>query len=190
MSTRGGYGFTLNNKDVIVYTGGGAELEGLGETVLQFLRATDIAKIKKQVLGLKEVSQGNMVTDDDVNVIRTKTGIVVGPQYGHPVTTWFHLLYPGRTDPKYILDAGKYIDGSWIIGSVDLEFYYHVDFDKGVLEVYHGYRRPNTTKGRFEAPEWTTRASARYENLPTLLVTYPLDNLPANMVSTENALYS
>jgi hypothetical protein len=165
-------------------------MEGLGEQVLQFLRNTDITTIKQQILGLQEVSQGNMVTDDDVSVIRTTTGIVSEPQYGHPVTTWFHLLYPGRNDPKYNLDAGKYIDGSWIIGSVDLEFYYHVDFDKGVLEVYHGYWRPNTTKSRFGVPEWAARASCRYENLPTLLVTYPLDNLPENMMTTEDALYS
>lgn len=184
MSTRGGYGFIVDNQETIIYTGSGANLDSLGQEVLRFLKDSDVSNLRKRVLSLSEVESKEAVTEQDIDRIQANTGVSAYTRHQGNIDNWYHLLYPGQNNPEHILEAGVYIDGSWIIGSIDLEFFYLIDFDRNTLEVYHGYRRENPDNGRFSG-----RKVESGGRLPTLLATYPLETLPNSLYELEEKLY-
>lgn len=183
MSTRGGYGFVLNGKETIIYTGSGADLDGLGSQILEFLKTSEVENLNKQVLRLSKVEPKGAVTTEDIDRVQTDTGVQVYTRHHDNIETWNHLLYPGQNDPQYLLDAGFFIDGSWIIGSIDLEFFYMIDLDNNKLEIYHGYRRDTPDNARFAGQEVIDG------RLPVLLASYSLDALPHSLSGLEEKLY-
>lgn len=185
MSTRGGYGFVIDNKETIVYTGNGADFTGLGHAVLQFLRKTTPDNIRKQVEALQEMGTNVPVTDEDIQEVQRLTGIKPTFRYDMKIDSWYHLLYLAQNDPQFLLDSGYFVDGSWIIGSVDLEFFYLINLDTNSLEIYHGYRRSNPDHGRFEGRVIEANS---FDKLPVLFRTYSLDELPEDFLNLDEEL--
>lgn len=184
MSIRGGYGFVVDNKETIVYTGSGADFTGLGHAVLQFLKSTTPERIKEQVLQLQEMDIDTPVTDEDIATVEQLTGVKPQSRYDIKIDNWYHLLYLAQNDPQFLLDAGYFINGSWIINSVELEFFYLINLDTQTLEIYHGYNRANPDRGYFD----DLSNNEENESLPTLFRTYPLGNLPEDFLNLDEEL--
>lgn len=188
MSIRGGYGFVLNNKETIIYTGNGADLTSLGDALIEWLKSIDFEKVKPLIKNLQEVNRDDAVSAEDIALIAGKTGVTPEARYGNEITTWNDLLYFGQYSPEFLLEAGYFIDGSWITNSVDLEYFYMIDFDKNRLEIYHGYPHQGAIQGRFGKGTILT-GNERGDKPPTLLAMYPLDNLPVNLNWLEENQY-
>lgn len=189
MSTRGGYGFILDGKEIIVYTGGGAELTGLGFSVLDFLHSADWETLKIQLNQLQEVNSENMVSKEDIQEAEAVTSITPYTRHNRPIERWDDLLYPAQHDIPYLLDFGKYIDGAWIIDSVDLEFFYLINLDTHQFQVYHGYKREYPDNGYFTGRVFTSGRMGD-GRLPVLLATFSLDKLPNELWHLEDVLWS
>jgi hypothetical protein len=188
MSTRGGYGFILDSKEIIVYTGGGAELTGLGSSVLEFLHGADWGTLKIQLSQLKEADSEDMVSEQDIQEAEAVTSTIPYTKHNRPVERWEDLLYPAQHDISYLLDFGRYIDGSWVIDSVDLEFFYLINLDTQSFQVYHGYRRDNPDNGYFTGRIPPSRWAGD-GRLPVLLATFSLDELPNELWHLEDVLW-
>lgn len=189
MSTRGGYGFVLDGKETIVYTGGGAELTGLGFSVLDFLHSADWETLKIQLNQLQEVDSDVEISEEDFKEAEAVTGTTPYAKYNTPIKTWYELLYPAQHDIPYLLDFGRYIDGSWLIDSVDLEFFYLINLDTHQFQVYHGYKRENPDNGYFTGRVFTSERMGT-KRLPVLLGTFSLDALPNELWHLEDAIWS
>lgn len=188
MSTRGGYGFVVDGKEIIVYTGNGADLTSLGDILTDWLKKVSFQNVKSQIENLQEVNRDDYVSAEDIALVAGKTGVTPESRYRNEITTWNDLLYFGQCSPEFLLESGHYIDGSWIINSVDLEYFYMIDFDKNRLEIYHGYSHQGEIQGRFGNGIVLT-GKERGEHPPTLLAMYPLDNLPDNLNWLEENQY-
>lgn len=185
MSTRGGYGFIVNNNETIIYTGNGADFTGLGYAVLQLLKTSTPDIIREQVTRLQEMGTDTPVTEEDIQEIQRLTGIKPISRYDMKIDSWYHLLYLAQNDPQFLLDAGYFVDGSWIVTSVDLEFLYIINLDVNTLEIYHGYKRPDADHGRFADREINADMGKR----PTLFRTYSLDALPEDFLNLDDEIF-
>lgn len=188
MSTRGGYGFVIDGKETIVYTGSGTEIDGLGNQIVQWLKTVSFERIKQSLANLQEVKASESVTPEDIFLITQNVGTIPRPRYGKEIETWKELLYLGENDPKFLLDSGYFVDGSWIISSPDLEYFYMIDLDKKRLEIYHGATRDGGRSGRFGKISMPDK-NANNGHHPVLFAMYPLENLPQNLDWLEENKY-
>jgi hypothetical protein len=188
MSTRGGYGFVLNGKETIVYTGNGTDLEGLGNLLIEWLKEADLAKTSALLTSLEPKDGFSDVSPEDINAVANRTGVTPISRYGKEINSWNDLMYLGQFDPDFLLSSGYFIDGSWILSSCDLEYFYLNDLDKNRLEIYHGYSHAGEVKGRFGKGIVLTGTETDQQP-PTLLAMYSLDALPENLNYLEENQY-
>lgn len=186
MSTRGGYGFVINGKETIIYTGGASELDGLGNTLVQWLKTTNVEALKHAIENLAEVQASDPVNQTDISQITRQTGITPRNRFGSAITTWNDLLYLAQNDPDFLIDSGYFLDGSWIINSPDMEYLYLVNLDEQLLEIYHGFQPAHEAKGRFRQGKNSLDSEA---GKPNLLAMYPLNNLPRDLNWLEENKY-
>lgn len=181
MSTRGGYGFVLNGQEKIIYVGNGAEFGCLGETVLNWLRIVTAGPTTNQSTVLEQIA--NLAPVADITAMCSVDGL---QNYD-----WHSIMRQVSYNPGMVLDMGNYIDSAWLIGNVDCEYLYIVDFDKGIFEIYYDTNMAAKlpASGRFNArteANGTTREDAAYINM---IVSFPFHALPESIGNFTEDIY-
>lgn len=198
MSTRGGYCFVIDGKEIIVFTGNNAGFESLGETVLGWIKdfrdksASGQAKIKTQIASLEEVTPSAPVPDEELRGLLQEYPFIRPLSISHEYD-WYSIMRHLANNPQAVLDMGCYIDGSWLIDSVDCEYLYIVDFDEEVFEIYYdtALAQSLSTSGRFNERAYqmdaeVNRDEAQYINL---LCAHPFDELPDTIRNLQDDIY-
>lgn len=198
MSIRGGYCFVIDGKEIIVYTGNGANFGHLGEIVLSWLKdfhkksAAEKARFKSEIAGLTEVYPSTLVPEEDLREILQEHSFI-RPLSINDDYDWYSVMRHLANDPQKVIDLGSYIDGSWMIDSVDCEYLYIIDFDEEVFEVYYDTAMAShlQASGRFnerayQAEDEVTREEAQYINL---LCSYTFEELPERIDNLQDDIY-
>jgi hypothetical protein len=197
MSTRGGYGFVLNGQEKIIYVGNGAEFGGLGDTVLNWLRIVTAGQANNQTVILEQIANLKAVETPST----TPEGIETASLPQTPATRaagvlqkedWRAIMQQISYNPQSVLDIGYYLDAAWLIESVDCEYLYMVDFDKGVFEIYYDTHmaRDLPASGRFNNRAETTSASTREDAAYiNMIASFPFHALPKSIGHFEEDIY-
>lgn len=175
MGTRGFLGFVVDGTEKIAYNHWDSYPDGLGLTVLAWLRETDLEALPERVRALEVVS--DEVPPDDLQVAKLQRAGFVNTDVGgrSERVTWYQALRETQGNPEATLAAGFVEDAHLFpLDSLFCEWGYLVDLDAGVLEVYKGFTRGEATEGRW--------AGQREEGSDYAAVTrvksWPLTELP------------
>lgn len=181
MGTRGFVGFVADGTEKIGYNHSDSYPDGLGLTVLAWLRNIDGGAAADAAIRLKVVGRDDEPTDEDIERLKPYANFGVGERTERP--SWYQLLRETQGQPELILEAGAIEDASQFpMDSLFAEWGYVVDFDANNFEVYRGFQRSAHELGRF-ASRSTGRVAAIDTYYPVALVaTWPLDALPTDEV--------
>ena len=198
MSTRGGYCFVLDGKETIVYTGNHAEFSILGDIMLEWVKdftsknPAQQNAIKENISGLVETSPAALVPEDILREVLHKHPFIL-PVSISKEYDWSSVMRYLANSPEELLNLGHYIDGSWLIDSVDCEYLYVIDFDNDMFEVYYNTVMASglPASGRFNeraypAETEVNRREAQYINM---LASYSFDALPDSVAGLNEDIY-
>lgn len=149
MSTRGFVGFVVDGTEKIAYNHSDSYPEGLGKDVLSWLRlGFDIEFLRIAARTLRVVTDETPITDEDILRLRPFTDRNVGERKERP--DWYQLLRHTQGKPGEMLRAGVIQNAAeFPLSSLFAEWGYLVDLDAGTLEVYRGFQKSSSIKGRF-----------------------------------------
>lgn len=186
MGTRGFIGFVAGGVEKIGYNHSDSYPDGLGLTVLAWLRNVDGGAAADAAARLKVVAHDDEPSDEDIERLKAYADFGVGGHSERP--TWYQLLRETQGQPELVLEAGAIEDASQFpMDSLFAEWGYLVDFDTNAFEVYRGFQRAAHELGRF-ASRGTGRAAAIDTYYPVALVaSWPLDSLPTDEVFVATA---
>lgn len=188
MGTRGIVGFRIDGVDKLTYNHHDSYPEGLGETVVGFIRSVNDIKgfmnwdeVKDAARNLKGVSAKDTPTAEEVEKLKEYANLNVGNQN---INDWYCLLRETQGDLEAILKSGYYVDQNmFILDSLFCEYGYIINLDDEVLEFYVGFQKAPHTKGRYGS-ETIDDGDGYY---PCALVrTFPLANIPENWQELMN----
>lgn len=149
MSTRGFISFVVNGETKTAYNHSDSYPDGLGTTVLGWLRKAHEGGARRMAGNLRVVDPNTKPTDEDIE--RLTAYAHVGVSTGR-LDDWYVLLRGTQGNPAAMLDAGVIEDaGEFPRDSTFAEYGYVVDFDARVFEMYKGFQREAHTAGRFAA---------------------------------------
>lgn len=170
MSTRGLFGFVIDNEVKAVYNHFDSYPEGLGQDLVNFLQGTDLSTLPLRARGLQPVPD-RTPTPEEVARLRPFTDLTVS---GRSAEDWYCLLRKTQGDVEALLAAGIYEDsGDFALDSLFCEWGYLINLDDSLFEVYKGFQRKAHTQGRF------AKENDRKGYYPIALIkTFPLDDIP------------
>lgn len=136
MGTRGYLGFKVNGVFKMAYNHYDSYPEGLGVSVMKFVKETPIAKMREVASGIILVNRDMTPTEDQIKECEKWTDLTVD---NRSTSNWYCLLRGAQGDLsaytdglKYMLDAGE--------SYLDEEYAYIVDLDAEVVKFYDGKR--------------------------------------------------
>lgn len=190
MGTRGVTGFVIDGVEKIGYQQYDSYPDGVGEQVLQFLRALSPAEVD----AMKDAAR-------ELRLVTPKVGPTPEQQealsrFWDPRVSsgerneWYSLLRDTQGRPDLILEAGFVEDhASFVSDSVFCEWGYIIDLDAEVLEIYKGFQDAPHTLGRFadRVVEEEHRSNQYYPI--ALVASYPLSDLPESFLQLERSFY-
>lgn len=174
MSTRGAYGFRLNNKDYVSYNHCDSYPSCLGEEILKQAKKllTDgIDKLKKSITGIRLVN-------DDGKSKPSKTDIQNLKQYanlsvGLKNNDWYCLTRGLQGNLINNVKSGYMVDSShFLINSLFCEWAYIINLDERVFEIFRGFILKKGA-GRYDS----IRSDDKDHYGVKLIVTFPLDKI-------------
>lgn len=179
MSTRGAYGFRLENKDYIAYNHSDSYPSGLGEDILKQVKKLARNKsLKDKVRALKLVSEDSKPNEEDIDKLRQYSNTDVG---GQSLTDWYCLLRNIQGNLGAHLEAGYIVNSCGFLGdSLFCEWAYIVNLDTGKLEIYKGFNKNPEARGRYAA----IKKDSEYCGV-RLVKTFALDSLPDSLDSIK-----
>jgi hypothetical protein len=199
MGTRGFLGFVLQDKEYITYNHYDSYPSGLGDSVLQWLRA----EVENGQAGLDSIRQRvaalQLITNEDAEPTPEEAARLA--EYADlSVSTgedWYSLLRNTQGDPEAILTSGYMIDGhSFPLDSLFCEWGYLVDLDRASFDVYRGFQNSPATAGRWAGKDTEDEHGAtRAVGVPDyyavqLIKSYPLADLPEDLSVVESEVYA
>ena len=148
MGTRGAYGFRLNGKDKVTYNHFDSYMDGLGRAVLNFIRGTATKELRQIAKRIKLVSKDKPATMKQVEDCIEMSDTTVN---NGKLTDWYVLLRKAQGNPNVYKDGLKYmINGAkFLADSLFCEWAYIINLDKEVLEIYVGFNKDPSAKGRY-----------------------------------------
>ena len=182
MGTRGAYGFYKDGQNKLTYNHFDSYPEGLGNTVVDFCRATSrkemddifdrIILVHDTNLAVHKPTQEQIEECERYFDNRVSTG---------QKTEWYALLREaqGNLDAykhglRYMIDNERFMQDSLFC-----EWAYVINLTDGLLEVYRGFQK-TPQNNRYLMP-FCFEEDDDYFNV-ALLVAYPLDGIPDNWV--------
>ena len=172
MGTRGTYGFRINGKDKLAYNHWDSYQEGLGNTMLEFLRSMSGDDLRVAAKGLQLIDEDKPPTAAQIKQCKKAGTVNLGVSEGKE-TDWYCLLREAQGDLSALLKVGFMADsGKFIEDGLFCEWSYIINLDTNRLEVYKGGSK--------------IRPVSRYTGTPdhhgywgaTLVDAIPLDQLP------------
>jgi hypothetical protein len=140
MGTRGLYAFRYKNRYYSVYVHSDAYLEGLGMTLLKWLRSLE----EKDWSFMKTYFEYHDKIEDDLDIIMMNNDLV-------EVSNWSTLLDSERMQGlKFLTDASYEVRRDEPVKYHDIEYYYEINVETRDLQVkyfvdhteYHEYHGP------------------------------------------------
>lgn len=178
MSTRGAYGFRVDNKDYVSYNHCDSYPECLGEEVLKVTQGLvvkhSIEELKEKVRSIKLVDINGEPTKKEVEQLKQYLNLDVGNQ---KPTDWYCLL---REQQGYLLsnlECGYMLDSSkFLLDSIFCEWAYIINLDDEVLEVYKGFMHKKGD-GRYDSIMMEKMEGFDDSYGVSLVLTYPLSEI-------------
>lgn len=174
MSTRGAFGFRINNKDKITYKHMDSYPDDLGREILDFINISTIEQLSQVAQDIILVDNTQTPSKFQIESCK-KWSILSTSNENNP--DWYCLLRKaqGKLDP-YIQGLNYMMDSSdFLCDSLYCEYAYIIDIDSGFLEVYSGYvQKPYKTMGRY-ADKKSPTATGFYGVV--LVAKYPLKKI-------------
>lgn len=138
MGTRGVWGFRLDEKDKVTYNHWDSYPEGLGNTVMTFVKRTNPAALHAIAKRIILVDEHGKPGPSHIKIYRQFFDSQVGSQ---KLEDWYCLLrgIQGRPEMYWDLKVRHMIDNHLFLGeSLFCEWAYIINLDSGLLEVYEG----------------------------------------------------
>jgi hypothetical protein len=183
MGTRGTWGFVLDGREKLTYNHFDSYPDGLGATLLNWLRDQGLEQLCARVRALELVDESAKPTPEQQERL-----VAMGthnPQVSSGQTEeWYSLLRNCQGDPELTLKSGFMIEGAdFALDSLFCEWAYVIDLDNQKFEVYRGFQTAPHEDGRFatrvDPARAATTASLGETYYPVRkLVDFSLANLP------------
>ena len=150
MSTRGAYGFRVNEQDKVTYNHSDSYLESLGVSVLSFVANESTESMKKTAERIKLVKEDKKPTEAQIKKCESYTNLGVSKR---SVDDWYCLMrnaqgeldiYAGDDGFPYMIDSHDFL-----FDSLSCEWAYIINLDDGVLEIYKGFNSDPNADGRY-----------------------------------------
>jgi hypothetical protein len=175
MGTRGMYGFYKEGETKATYNHFDSYLDGLGNDVAKFVRATPIQELNEIFDRVELVDDEKEPTEEQIKHCEQWSDFNVST--GSP-KDWYCLLRnaQGNLDAykvglKYMSDGSKFIKDSLFC-----EWAYIINLDDNVLEIYKGFqKKPQDNRYKIEESDngyWHC----------ALIKTFPLGDIPENWI--------
>lgn len=182
MGTRGFITFVADGREVTSYNHFDSYPEGLGMSVLTWLRASLDAfdVMRDRVKALRVVDDESKPSAEDIERLRKFADTHVDDRR---LDNWYVLLRETQGNPHAMLEAGVIEDASnFPLDSLFAEWGYVIDLDEMVFEVYEGFQEHPHRKGRFAGRELAERPDSSVGTYyPVKLVaSWPLAELPSD----------
>lgn len=147
MSTRGIWGFRLNNQDKLTYNHYDSYLEGLGIELILALEGHNLTKLKDRVRFLQLVDENDTPHEKQIETLKNYTNLSIGTK---DEKDWYCLLKETQGNLDATLDAGYMIDNhAFVKDSLFCEWGYIINLDDEVFEIYTGFQRNEHNNGRY-----------------------------------------
>lgn len=147
MSTRGAYGFRINDKDKVTYNHFDSYPDGLGSTIVEFIRTTSDEQLNEIANRIRLVDEDDKPTPEDVKKYQHLFQ-EVGTQ---DPRDWYALLRSAQGELKFYRDNGLDVmldSATFLQDSLFCEFAYVINMDTGMLEFYEGLQKEKC-RGRY-----------------------------------------
>lgn len=149
MSTRGSYGFRKNQIDKVTYNHCDSYPTYLGREIFNFVKSTEIDELKRIANDIKLVAGDSKPTPDNISNYRKFSDLGVSEQ---TVNDWYCLIHSTQGNLAVYKDGevSHMIDGeSFLKDSLFCEWAYIINLDSMKLEVYKGWNKNKSAKGRY-----------------------------------------
>jgi hypothetical protein len=184
MGTRGFITFVIDGAEKTAYNHWDSYPEGLGQTVLSWLRdaLADTTGLRARVAALVVAEPGSRPAAEVIERFRKYSW--TKEQHGgtgdlREGQEWYDLLHETQGKPALILEAGVIEDASaFPRDSLFAEWGYVADFDAGNFEVYEGFQMSPHAAGRFADQEPDRESDGYYP--VALKVSWPFSSLPSD----------
>jgi hypothetical protein len=176
MGTRGFISFVVDGETKTAYNHHDSYPDGLGVTVLDWLRMAHEGGARRMASALRVVEPNSHPTDEDIERLAPYASTHVGAQR---MDDWYVLLRGTQGNPAAILDAGVIEDASnFPADSLFAEYGYVVDFDARMFEAYEGFQKSPHDKGRFADLAGIDDSPGYYP--VALVASWSFDSLPTD----------
>lgn len=147
MGTRATWGFALDGEEYLTYNHFDGYPDGLGLSVLNWLRGVELDQLREQVRGLRLVGESDKASGEDVARLADFADLDVSTGDPHE---WYVLLRETQGNPDLTLRTGVMIDSrTFPLDSLFCEWAYVIDLDHERIEVYRGFQQERHMAGRF-----------------------------------------
>lgn len=175
MGTRGCYGFRINASDKVTYNHFDSYPEGLGVTVVEFIRNTSDDEMKEIAKKIELVSECNLPTPEQITICK-EAGLVNLDVNSGKEEDWYCLMREAQGDLSVYKKIPYMTDSKdFLADSLYCEWAYIINLDESVLEVYRGFNRNPVSTGRY-APLIGSKVSNQYYGV-VLVCQIPLEQI-------------
>ena len=151
MGIRGLWGFRTGQKDKLTYCGFNSYPDGLGQTMIDFIKQNDDEKLLEIANKIVLVSNEVKPTQKQFEECQ-KLELVRLDASEHSEEDWYCLLRNSQGDPfsyegelTYMIDSHTFLEDSLFC-----EYAYIINLDTKELEYYVGYNKSGGNSGRYE----------------------------------------
>ena len=156
MSTRGAFGFRVDGQDKIMYNHWDSYIDGLGQTVMEFIKETSDEELKKIADNIVLVDGDKTPTTAQKKAVRDfekANGTVVSDisVSTRTLDDWYCLLRNAQGELEMYKKGLEYMisSESFLQDSLFCEYAYIINIDTGMLEVYFGFNKEPDAAGRY-----------------------------------------
>jgi len=148
MGTRGAYGFRINEEDRVNYVQFDSYPSGLGKEVMSYVVQTPVAQMKKIATRIVLVHPDSTPSRELIQRYRKYADLGVSEQ---SYEDWYCLLrktqgtlFPYNNDLRHMIDYHDFL-----FDSLFCEWAYIINLDTEQFEVYKGFNKDASAKGRY-----------------------------------------
>jgi hypothetical protein len=147
MGTRGAYGFRKNDQDKVTYNHWDSYPSGLGADVVEFIQGSSIDEMNQLADKIKLVDGRSTPTEEDLELCKDVTNLSVS---NGSTEDWYCVLRETQGNLDILREIPLMIDShTFLVDSLFCEWAYIINLDENVLEIYRGFNKEPSDKGRY-----------------------------------------
>ena len=172
MGTRGAFGFYKNGQNKITYNHYGSYPSGLGEDLVQEIRATNVKVLHEVFDRIQLVDKNKKPTKEQIENCKPWTNLGVSMQSEED---WYCLLREAQGSIEPYLKGLSYMNDSedFMSDSLFNEWSYIMNLDDDTFEIYRGFNQ-DYQENRYatKKPDRSGYYAVRH------LISFPLEDIP------------